>query len=297
MARRSPKKKPKSRGGKRRLAAALDAVGAWPWPTIRRASIAAAWLAGIALLAGAWIIGVPRLENTVADIAWRQDVTVEFENLPKWVNGDLLAMLELTARGQLSGDPLAPHELAAVRYALLETGWFESVRQVRRTRADRISVTATFARPFAVIRDRQGDHLVDPTGRLLPRSYGRGQAEQFVVIDGVHFDRPQRPGVQWEGADVTAALRLLRLIDTRSWAHQVSAIDAGDFLSRESLTLVTEHGTNIIWGSAPGAEAPGEATAERKLTYLDYQAEHMGHINRGYDGDLDVTSPDGVFAR
>jgi len=297
MAKRSSKKKIRSRSRRWRISAPFAAVRDWPWSTIRLYSIGAAWFAGLVLLVLAWVMGVPRLKAAVAEIGWRGDHSVEFADAPKWVNGDLLAMLELTALRQLSGDPLNQSELVAVRNALLSTGWFDSIEQVRRVHCDFLRVRATFAKPFSVIRDGEGDHLTDPTGRLLPRTYAHGEAGRFVVILGAHFDRPQRPGVQWDGADVTAALRLLRLIEAKPWRGQVDAVDAGVYLAQETLTLVTDRGTRIIWGSAPGEEAPGEATAARKLSYLDYQSEHMGHIDGGYEGQIDVTSPNGVFAR
>ena len=64
----------------------------------------------------------------------------------------------------------------------------------------------------------------------IPRSKNSGGftlIELLVVVAiivGAAFDRPLRPGAQWDGADVTSALRLLRLIDTRRWRGQVSAL-------------------------------------------------------------------------
>ena len=61
--------------------------------------------------------------------------------------------------------------------------------------------------------------------------------------------------------------------------------------------LLTDRSSRIVWGSSPGEETPGEARAELKLSYLDYQAEHLGHIDGGYAGELDITNTTGVFAR
>jgi hypothetical protein len=282
------------------LGAKLAALRDVNWSAGRRYAIAAAWLLGLVAILTGWIIGVPRLRQAVAEAARAEQTTVEFADLPTWVNGDLLAMLVMTAQVQLGGDPLDQRDLVLVHDALLNTGWFDSIDQVRRVRADLVRIHATFVRPFAVIRDDEGDHLVDPRGRLLPRSYAQGEASRFIVITGAHFDRPQRPGAQWDGADVTAALRLTRLLDSKPWLGQVSSIDAADYFSREDgggLIITTDRGSRIIWGSAPGEEQAGEATAERKLSYLDYQAEHQGHIDGGYTGELDITSSTGVFAR
>ncbi len=299
MAKRSTTKK-KTRGKKKaagRIGARIEALRGVQWSKARPWLLTTGWTMGVVAVIVAWAMGVPRLRAAVAEAAWRSDVAIEFENLPNWVNGDLLAMLELTARGQLSGDPLKQEDLAGVLEALENSGWFESIEQVRRVRVDLVRITGKYVKPFSVIRDGEGDHLVDPQGRLLPRSYDLGEAGRFIIITGAHFDRPQRPRAQWDGSDVTAALRLLRLIDSKPWREQVKEIDTSAYLTGESLVLVTDEGSRIVWGSAPGEEAAGEASTERKLSYLDYQAENMGHIDGGYTGELDVTSPNGVFAR
>jgi hypothetical protein len=291
MAKRKNKRKKTSSGGGllARLALpeglmSLPPAGRWLGP--------ATWTGfAIALVVG-WIVGVPRLEHSVAASARSDVATVEFIDLPVWVEGDLLAMLETTAVAHVSGDPLDRSDLARVREALLDTAWFDDIRQVRRTRADRLVVDAAFVRPFAVIRDETGDHLVDRTGTLLPMSYpvnaddaARASVRRFVIT-GVHFDRPARPGRSWEGDDVTASLRLLRLIDTRPWFSQVAALDAGRYLADGTLVIVTDIGARITWGSAPGEEPPGEVPSEGKIAYLDTAWEQFERIDRGHDGEL-----------
>ena len=145
---------------------------------------------------------------------------------------------------------------------------------------------ATFVTPAAVVRDGEGDHLVDPSGRLLPRTFPHGGAEHQLVITNVRFPRPQRPGSQWEGADVTAALRLLRLIDGKPWRQQIAAIDTSRYLAEEVLVIRTDLGASIIWGSAPGEESGLEVAADGKLAYLDKAFEEFNRIDTGYDGEL-----------
>ncbi|MDY7108090.1 MAG: hypothetical protein SYC29_05585 [Planctomycetota bacterium] len=300
MARKARKKK-SSRSTRKPLRSRFAGLGRINWPATRRSAAVAAWILALAAIIAGWGLGVPRLRQSIAaETGGEGQTAIEFVDMPTWVNGDLAAMLTLSARGRLGDDPFRQEDLVLVRDALLNTGWFESIEQVRRVRADLVRVRGTFVRPFAVIRDADGDHLVDPYGRLLPRSYPPGEAERFIVITGAHFDRPQRPAVQWDGADVTAALRLLRLIDSEPWAEQIEAIEAGEYFDRDEgggLVIVTDRASRIVWGSAPGEETAGEADAGRKLSYLDYQAEHQGHIDGGYEGELDITSPHGVFAR
>jgi hypothetical protein len=255
-----------------------------------RALVAGAWVLGLAGLSTAWAIGVPKLEQAVADDIRAagdvDDLTIEFSHRPQWARGDLLAMLDLTARRALTGNPLERTDLVAARHALLDSGWFDEIRQVRRDRADLVRIDAVFVEPAAVIRDDEGDHLVDPAGRLLPRTFPHDGAGAQLVIVGAHFDRPARPGVAWDGADVAAALRLLRLVDARAWRDQIGAIDVSRYLAEETIVIRTDIGARIIWGCAPGAESPLEVSADAKLAYLDRAFADFSRIDTGYAGEF-----------
>jgi hypothetical protein len=295
MAKRKSKSKSKSKSRKKASTRERIPLGERlaevDWLRVRRVSHALVWVLGVAALVAAAVFGGPRLEAVAAARTTVNPTTIEirFLNPPAWMNGDLEAMLDHTARQHLTGDPFARLDLVAARQSLIDTGWFEEVRQVRRRRADLVEVEASFVRPFAIVRDADGDHLVDPTGRLLPRSYPAGGKPSFIAISGVRFDRPSRAGLQWEGADVTAALRLLRLIHDRPWLGQVASIDTARFLGDQTLILVTDRGCRIIWGREPGAESVSEVPAARKLQYLDYHYQEHRHIDRGFAHELDIT--------
>ena len=180
--------------------------------------------------------------------------------------------------------------LVAVRSELLNTGWYERIDQVRRVRHDRIDIHGVFVDPYAVVRDVQGDHLVDPRGKLLPRTFPVGMADKFVVITNSRFTRPGRPGMQWEGADITAALRLLQLIESHPWREQVAQVDISGVSRGQPLKIITDRGSRIVWGSAPGEETALEAMVERKLHYLNHAFREYGHIDMGHAGTIDITS-------
>ncbi|MBT8485647.1 MAG: hypothetical protein HKO59_04930 [Phycisphaerales bacterium] len=266
------------------------------WTRARRASQAIITILVVAALTGGWLLGVPRLRAAVAE-ATATEVSIVFVDEPAWVRGDLLALLDLTARHQLSGDPIAQSDLVAMRSALMNTGWFDAVRQVRRTSGNRIEVHADFVRPAAVIRDDEGDHLVDPTGKVLPRSYETDAAKTQIVITGAHLPRPGLVGTVWPGADVTAALRLLRLLSPQPWRGQVAAIDVSTFRDDESLVIATDRGSRLFWGSAPGAEEGLEVLADRKLARIETAFTELGHIDAGHRGVLDLTNPRAVVGK
>src|SRR5688572_15708815 len=57
--------------------------------SMRRMSMGLAWTAAIAVLAVAWLVGVPRLQAFASDQRFAEHITVRFIDPPKWFNGDL----------------------------------------------------------------------------------------------------------------------------------------------------------------------------------------------------------------
>jgi len=266
--------------------------------SLRRMSTGMSWVAAIAVLTLASYFGVPRLQAFASQERFAQHITVRFIDPPKWFNGDLSNHLMQTAEMHLAGDPLQRDDLIACREALLATGWFESIAQVRRAAPDLVEIEAQFCRPYAVVRDSDGDHLVDVVGRLLPLKYDHGARTKFIVISGSHFDRPQRCGEVWEGADVIAALRMLSVIDEQPWRAQVVEVDVTGFVDGGPMRLKTDKGTRIIWGGAPGEEPALEVLAEGKLKRLNFLYKTYGRIDAGEaEGELDITNERAVVAR
>jgi hypothetical protein len=261
------------------------------WGKGRRALIVATWVLGAGGLAAAWVLGVPRLEAYASAQPWPDQVEVRYLDPPSWLEDDLQASLVLTAEEQIDPDPRNRQGLVVARQALLATGWFDEIVQVRRVNRGLVEIDARFARPFAVIRDaaETADHLVDPRARLLPRAFPVRQAGHYTAIVGAGFDRPSRPGEPWPGTDVTAALKVLKLIHGRPWRGQVAEINVAAYLREASISLVTDQGCIIRWGRAPGGELGGEVSAEQKLSYLDYHHQHYGHIDRGFLQEIDIT--------
>lgn len=274
---------------------------------LRRSAVGMAWLLTIGGLIAGWVISVPKLQAFASQQRFADQVEVRFIDPPRWFKDQIAATLERSALLQVSGDPLRRDELIAIRELLLASGWFESIDQVRRTNDDLIEIHARYIRPITVIRDHEGDHLVDVTGRLLPRSYRPGQPgpiveiggveSSVIAISGVRFPRPQRPGLQWEGTDVQAGLTLLRLIYQQPWRHQVAEIDVSGHLSGQPIKLRTDTGSVIVWGGPPGEEAALEELAPGKIHRLTFMFAEHGRIDMHYTGEIDITDPKHVSTR
>ena len=249
-----------------------------------------AWAVAAGGFVTAWVLGVPRLEAYAAKHRSAADVQVRLLDLAPWVGQELETSLVETAARHIGPDPFRRTDLVDAREALLDTGWFVSVDQVRRVGPQRVEVTAVAAEPFAVIHDPAGrrHHLVDAEGRLLPRTFESAEQAGYIAITGVQYDRPARLGMMWPGNDVTAALDLAALIIRKPWRNQVTRIDVARHWKDGSIRLKTDRGCTIIWGRAPGDEAGGDVPALQKLSYLDYHHDQYGHIDRGLD-ELDIT--------
>ncbi|MHC4447910.1 MAG: cell division protein FtsQ/DivIB, partial [Planctomycetota bacterium] len=210
------------------------------WISWRSAAIGAGWLSGLSALAAVWILGVPRLEG-YASLAEPADTPqIRFAQPPAWLDADLSGRLIAVARRQLGTDPFAQDQLVATRAALLSTGWFETVQQVRRLQRSLIEIEARFAEPRAVVRDSDGDHLIDAHGMLLPTPHPAAEHGRLVTIHGTAAPQPVGLGQRWGGAGLSAALRLLHRVQERPWADQVAAIDVSTQADERVIQLITD---------------------------------------------------------
>jgi cell division septal protein FtsQ len=160
-----------------------------------------------------------------------------------------------------------------------------------------VEVRGRFVRPFAVVRDGDGDHLVDSTGKLLPKSFAPGENPHLIAISGAYFQRPLKPGKVWEGADVGAALTLVKHFWNQPWKSQIKLIDISHTFKGGAITLHTDKACTIIWGGAPGNEGPLELLADGKLQRLNFLYANHGRIDGGHIGEVDITSERMVVTR
>lgn len=256
-----------------------------------RMLIPAAWVLLVAGIITLWVIGVPRLQAYAAQAQYESQIEIRFDEKPAWLKDEIQASLMRTAGANLTGDPLMQQDLAAVRTALLNTGWFRDISQVKRVSPALIQISANFAQPYAVIRDDQGDHLVDIDGRLMPRTFPIGRAAKLTPIIGAEYDRPTSPGQFWQGIDITAALDLLAYVNEAEWRQQVVELDISNYYDKQPMKIITDSGCEIIWGRGPNDEVAAEVTTEQKLAYLDYHYREYDHIDRGFPNRLDISGP------
>lgn len=281
MARIMAKRRAKSAAGGRSLSERFHAL--------RPALVAGAWattLIGSALALG---MGVPALRHQAMTTRIDGPLQVLFANPPSWMTEAELTPLAAEAARPVTGSPMDRAGLAQAREALMATGWFEDIRQVRRSGASELTVDADWVTPFAVIRDDGYDYLVDLHGRLLPRCYRPGTAPRgFVRIEGAQQPHPKTYGTRWGGDDVASALAVARLMEDRPWRSQVAWIDLAETARDGCIRLKTSRDVTLRWGRPPGREGAAEVPAKQKLEYLGWLFDHQGRIDAGCEQQLDL---------
>lgn len=247
----------------------------------------------VALLAGGvvagFVLGEAPLKRRVAEarsgpirltIGWP---SVAGDPGRTWLPESTRREITAAASTKLSSDPFARESLDAARDALARTGWFTQPPTVHRKAGNEVVIEAEWRTPRAVVRWRGRDYLVAAGGELLKIEYPAGGAGPTMqVIEGTPSGPPTRTGPgnieelaygePWNGGDVQAALALLRTLETRFFGTgvwgQVAGVDVSRHQQAGVLALVTDTGSRVVWGGAPGVVVPGEQSTEQKLARL-----------------------------
>lgn len=287
MAKRKPsaKKKTAARSGPGFFAKLANSA-AWMMRPRRaaNATLAVVWV-GMVVTA---LVGAGPLQGKVSTLR-AAPVTPKIEYPPiagstdpqaTWLPASERRRLEHLVVQTVSTDVFDRQSLENLRIALEASGWFASGVEVQRFAENVVRVRGVWRTPFAAVRVGDRDHLVSASGELLPLSYGAGGAGGALpAILNPQFGPPENEargfayGKRWRGGDVAASIALLAELRRAFGAtprimSQVAAIDAGDFRSRGRLSIITDTGTRVVWGSAPGEERPGEAKASEKIARL-----------------------------
>ena len=251
----------------------------------------------LAIFAG-WSLGVGPLKARV-ESAHDAPVTPAFAWPPlggvaqgTWLPSNSQRQLEEIVRRTVSPGVFDQASMEEARVALARTGWFSEPPTLRRERGNVIEVAGAWRTPYAVVRQRNRDYRVSARAELLPIDYEVGGAGPgFRAIIGAEFGPPTLDGRSfaygeaWIGGDVQAAISLLATLrqhfaGSRVW-EQVAAIDVSEHRRNGKLSIITDRGSRVVWGAAPGTVAPGEQTSVEKL-------ERLAHLANGPSGRIDA---------
>ena len=267
-----------------KVSALFGAVG-----HIFKSPIVISWVLAITGLIVLAAMSVPKLRATQISAA---NVHVGFLNPPIWLDNSLLLELQDIARLHLSQTTVGREGLIQTADALTATGWFRKIHQVRWVNEHEAVVDASFLIPYAKVQDGSGITYIDDQGRRLPSRDGAivKQKYHFITLSHPRFDRPQRPGLQWDGGDILSGLNILNLLYNKPWATQVKVINLSRWTMNGSMTIETDTPGFLIWGSAPGEERGLEALADHKIERLNYIYSKYGRIDQNRAAEFDLTN-------
>lgn len=268
-------------------------LGGWARATGSSGRVVGRVLVGLMVVGAAtgWLLGKPALERSAAARASSRGVTdvriawpagtsgLTRQSGPAgpkgtWVPEALRRDLIETVRSAVGTDPFARGSLERARQRLVATGWFESVAQVRRGAGGVIHVEATWRVPAALVRHRDREYLVARGGEVLKIPESAPVAPGTMpMLHTPHLGPPTDDsgvvyGVAWRGGDVQAGIALIRYLRPIPEFRRVAGVDLSGFMQRGHLTVLTDAGSRIVWGTPPGAAGPGEVSAEKRLGRL-----------------------------
>lgn len=283
--------------------------------------VLAKFLCGFVLLAGAIVGGaaglsaMDRYAHRLGPAAGPVRYTIQLDSIPFWMPDTLgRHILEfITPQKMDFSDP----DLCRVIHEKAEKNpWIARVMEVRRVRLSVcqgvVRVRAVYRQPVAKVSRNGRMYPVDNEGVVLPFSQTPRYAAQdadgvkyylhrdavprhlraipihYIVIEGVEAPPPP-VGSPWPGDDLREGLRLVRLIQTRSYANQVAVVDVRNHDRRISesepeLCLYARQGrgktTEIRFGRFPHPDGGDWVISPaRKMRYLDdYVQDQDGRL-------------------
>ena len=132
--------------------------------------------------------------------------------------------------------------------------------------------------------------LSELTGRTPARALhlrGRIAEIHYITIQGVE-SWPPEPGQVWNGKDIRDGIRLVQLVNTRSYCNQITVVDVRNHDGRISnsephLAMYAQVDqsrlTTIKFGRLPMPDGDYVVLPERKLRHMDqYVATHNGRL-------------------
>ena len=274
---------------RREIASRFKFSGNLNWVKSKAMIVAVGWSISFAVMALALGMGVPVLSREAAARKSDAPFQVYFSSRPVWMSeADLAPLAEVGAK-QLNGSPMDRDGLTESREALMRTGWFSEIIQVKRSGMNEVYVDGVWTTPFAVVREEGYDHLIDTDGKLLPRCYREGTSPSSLIrIENASFACPAAYGNEWAGKDMRGAVALARLINDHAWRGQIACIDLDRTKDDGCLRLKTNRGCTIKWGRCPGNESAAEVPARQKIEYLQWLFDHYGRIDAGCEDELNL---------
>ncbi len=234
--------------------------------------------------------GMPFLDRFVNGLPeYHRPLDIRLVELPEWLEANphvpqrIIEFIGLEPRDQRLDQGLAQR----LGRRLSANGWVRRVKQVNVGSDDVIRIQCDYREPVAWVMHAGCYYLVDAEAVRLPGRYSPDEVSRdggLLVVSGVKMPAPD-DGRVWEGADLRVGLQMVALLRDRTYRNQIAEVVVENYGGRRDrrrshIELMTDSGSRIRWGRAPGEEID-EPTAEQKLAQLqglwrDYHRVDMG---------------------
>jgi hypothetical protein len=184
---------------------------------------------------------------------------------------------ELPDRLDRFDSSLAPR----LRAAFLRHPWVKSIERVEVPAAGPVRVWLAHRKPVLAVPGPGPSRVLDGEGVLLPRA---AASAGLPVFRGRVIGAAGPTGTTWDDPEVVAAARTAGFLWAQCERLGLEAVE----VVRGDVVLWTSS-ARILWGSAPGQEGVGEATAVLKRDRLLNQLARLAGTDRSgvaYEQDL-----------
>lgn len=219
---------------------------------------------------------------------------------PEWITTDVAAESLRDASLDPPFSSLDPALAERVAKAFEVHPWVAEVRQVRAL-TGALEVDLVYRRPVCMVElppnnGKRGLYAVDAEGTLLPSRDFLDEPKKAIAyprLGGFVPAEVARVGAKWPDARIVAGARTAFVL-TEVWSKlklaKIAPETTADAASSvPTFELLTQEGSRIVWGAAPGSEAKGEMPAAKKIgALLDYIADHGSLDGRDGPQHLDV---------
>lgn len=213
--------------------------------------------------------------------------TMEVTPQPDWIRHSNVAG-ESVLSGSLEGlSSRQPDLTVRVAQAFSMHPWVRRVKHVSKRYPAKVIVDIEYRQPVGMVEVPGGRLPVDTEGVLLPTiDFTAEFANAFPRITaGDTTPASSIAGSQWGDERVHGAAKLAAFLLPywqRLGLARVVAYRGPQNATTETspyFVLLTQQGTNIIWGHAPLDERSGEPPAEQKLVRLSEFAQQRGSLD------------------
>lgn len=220
---------------------------------------------------------------------------------PAWVHSDVKG--ETLRHAQVDGPlSLLDRELTVKLAAAFSAHpWVAKVERVSKHYPAGVDVVLAYRKPAAMVevQDGAGGLPVDGEGVLLPtKDFSVEDAQTYPRISEIHSSPSGPIGASWGDPCVTGAAQVAAAVAADWRALGLFRIVPDERRPARSgveytFALVTNSGTKIHWGRAPGPHLRGEVAAAEKISQLKrYAAQNRGSLDdpEGQPHEITISS-------